>query len=291
MVMATELESTESQNIVGSFSLEKTIIQGNHGHVYSASVISTVYDLQPGEKVTLKILYPEMISDPNLELRIQREVELGMAVQSPHVARTYGIESSFDKDGRSCIAVIMEFIDGTSIAEQLESGRRFSSQECVDLGRQLCSALQDIHSLHAVHRDIKPENLLLTRMNRLVLLDLGLAKLLDQNMSITMEGTFVGSWAYSSPEQVTGIGRIGPPADLYATGVVLYEIATGTNPFRSDDLMEAALVHLELEPEDPGLLNHALSRAFRKLIMRLLSKRIEDRPQTAQEVLKLLESC
>ncbi|MBN1552492.1 serine/threonine protein kinase [bacterium] len=272
----------------GSFILEKLLHRDNTSDTYRAEVASPVYHLQKGEKISLKIIFPDRFDDPHLRLRVQREVELGMLVSSPNVARIYGIEEIESLFGRECIAIIMELIEGKVLRQYIEQQKLFTEIELQDIARQSCTALNEIHEKGAIHRNVTPDNLLLTKMNRLVLLNMGIAKIIDFKPKLTTTGMFMGTWAYASPEQMTG-ESIDQRSDLFSLGIVLYELATGENPFRATSLMEALTIHQVAEPEDPGEKNKDISKGMRHLIMMLLAKNRDLRPPSAVSVLKMLE--
>jgi eukaryotic-like serine/threonine-protein kinase len=273
----------------GSFHVEQCIRRDSFGDIYSAHVENSIYELMPGEKVALKVIFPKKYNDPHLELRIQREVEIGMVIRSPNVARIYGVEEFEDFQGDAAIGIIMELIEGTSLDVLLSDGKTFTEVELRDIARQALLALSEIHSMGVIHRDVKPQNLLMTPMNRLVLMNLGIAKLIDYGISLTTTGTFLGTWAYASPELMTGLSGIDQRSDLYSLGVVLYELATGFNPFKTKNIVQALQVHESVVPENPGVLNKNLSQNVRKIIMRLLSKDPAGRPREAGDVIRMLD--
>ncbi|MBN1355984.1 serine/threonine protein kinase [bacterium] len=282
----TDFEQFDS----GSFHVEKCLRRDAFGDIYRASVIQPVYDLMPGEHVALKVIFPRNYDDPHLEIRIQREVEIGMVIRSPNVARIYGIEPFDDFLGDPGIGIIMELIEGTCLDRYLAGNEKFAEPEIRDIARQALEALSEIHSMGVIHRDVKPQNLLLTQTRRLVLLNLGIAKLIDYGISLTTTGTFLGTWAYASPELLSGVSTLDQRSDLYSLGVVLYELATGVNPFKTDNLMEALQIHEKVEPVNPGTINRDLSLNLRKIIMRLLSKNPGGRPEKAADVIKMLDT-
>jgi serine/threonine protein kinase len=177
----------------------------------------------------------------------------------------------------------MELVQGGSVRELLDKQGPFSWQETVTIGRQLASALQHAHNHGVIHRDIKPSNLLLTTAGELKLSDFGIAHDLHA-ADLTESGLTVGSHLYMSPEQITGNRRISGQTDLYSTGCVLYEMLSGSPPFRGEHFAELFERHLHDPP--PSLRDAAINcpQELDSLIQNLLAKRPGDRPFNARSV-------
>jgi serine/threonine-protein kinase len=139
----------------------------------------------------------------------------------------------------------MEYVEGRTLREM--AGEHVGEERLRDLARQAAEGLAAIHAAGIVHRDLKPENILVDRDGALRIMDLGIAKPGDASVALTRPGQFLGSLPYAAPEQCAG-GEAGPAADLYALGVVLFELATGGNPFRADTPSECLRAQIALVP-------------------------------------------
>src|SRR5207244_7264286 len=147
----------------------------------------------------------------------------------------------------------MEYVEGEPLDLALQRRGRLTWEEVVDLGKQICAALQHAHDQGIVHRDLKPSNLMITPDGTLKLTDFGIAKDLDVTQ-LTAANCTVGTAAYMSPEQCRGERHLTHKSDLYSLGVLLYEVLTGQRPFRAETTMEMFLQHVNVVPERPSRL-------------------------------------
>jgi tRNA A-37 threonylcarbamoyl transferase component Bud32 len=178
--------------------------------------------------VALKILPPDRVRDPSFEERFTREARTLARLSHPHIV---GVHDFGEADG--LYYLVMEYVDGASLREVLHTGK-LTPREALELVPQICSALQFAHEAGVVHRDVKPENILLDHSGNVKIADFGLAKLLDpgraDGVSLTVSGAIVGTPAYMAPEQIERPLEVDHRADIYAVGVVLYEMLTGELP-------------------------------------------------------------
>jgi serine/threonine protein kinase len=269
--------------IAGRFRIECEIGTGGMGTVYRATHLGLE------RPVAIKIIKPEFASDPDVADRFMREARTMAKLRHPHAAMIF--DAGNLPDGRHFI--IMEFVEGHTLSEALQTEGRFTPERAVRIASDVCDVLAEAHSLGIVHRDLKPSNIMLNERG-ICVLDFGVAKVLATSADVTHthattgSGVIVGTPRYMSPEQCLG-QRIGARSDLYSLGVLLYEMLTGRPPF-TDPLASAVLVKqaTALPPPLPKL-RQDLPRALVIAVHTLLAKRPDDRPPNARAAQKLLE--
>jgi tRNA A-37 threonylcarbamoyl transferase component Bud32 len=204
------------------FEILELVGHGGMGAVYKAR--------QPAldRLVALKILAPDRVRDPAFAERFSREARTLARLSHPHIVGIYDVG-----EADSLYYFIMEYVDGANLREVMQAGQ-LSPGDALTLVPQLCDALQFAHEAGVVHRDIKPENILLDRSGQVKIADFGLAKLLEPDrvdgVSLTVSGAVMGTPAYMAPEQIEHPLEVDHRADIYAVGVVLYEMLTGELP-------------------------------------------------------------
>ncbi|HJU55138.1 MAG TPA: serine/threonine-protein kinase [Pyrinomonadaceae bacterium] len=271
------------QIIAGRFRIECEIGTGGMGTVYRATHLGLE------RPVAVKIIKPEYASDPDVADRFMREARTMAKLRHPHAAMIF--DAGNLPDGRHFI--IMEFVEGHTLSEALETEGRFSPERAVRIAADICDVLAEAHNLGIVHRDLKPSNIMLNERGVCVL-DFGVAKVLATSADATHthattgSGVIVGTPRYMSPEQCLG-QRIGARSDLYSLGVLLYEMLAGRPPF-TDPLASAVLVkQATAHPPPLPKLRHDVPRALSLAVHTLLAKRPDDRPANARAAQKMLE--
>ncbi len=274
-------------NPFGPFQLLHPLGSGAAGTVYLAEVLEDQVYAEAGEQVAVKILDPLRVEGHGLLDRFQREADLGRQVVHPAVVQTFDL--GVVQAGRSAFHfLVMEFVEGRTLRELMRELGALPELLLRDLALQLVGALEAIHAAGAAHRDLKPGNILITPEYQVKVMDLGVAYILESSSRLTREGYFVGTLLYAAPEQVRG-EKVGPAADLYSTGVVLYEAATAIQPFEAES--RRATVHRQLNhvPPKAGDLSPQLSSWFEEMIARLMEKQPEDRFPSSRSLREALE--
>jgi serine/threonine protein kinase len=230
-----------------------------------ASIFRAV-DLRTGGPVAIKVPHPEMESDPTFCSRFEREAAIGSDLDHP------GVMKVFNEEGRSYLYMVMEWVEGRELRRLMRDWGRLSSARAVGITIGICRALDYIHSRGVVHRDLKPENIMVDDDDRTKLIDFGIAgRAGARQLTFGNLSQIMGTPDYISPEQVNG--KPGDArSDVYAVGIMLYEMLTGKTPFRgsnpfavmNDRLLNNPIPPRELEPEISPALQEVIYRALRR---------------------------
>ena len=256
---------------IPGYELERLAGRGGMAEVYIARQVSL------GRKVALKILLQTLSPDSSFTERFEREAKTAAALQHPNIIKIFDTGMY---EGRYYIA--MEYLGSKTLGDLIRDG--MSPRLAVKYLTKLASALEYAHAKGVIHRDIKPTNVLLYPDNEPVLSDFGISRLVDGNSSLTATGMMIGSPRYMSPEQARG-ATVDSRSDLYALGVVFYEMLTGTFPYDAEDTL--ALMYMHVHDDIPRL-PPSLSR-YQIVIDRLMAKQPEQRLSSAGEIIPLLE--
>src|SRR5262245_57340411 len=198
------------------------------GAVYAAIVEGvSAAGLDHGSRVAVKVVHERFLDSKDARARFRREVALGSRVSHENVVRTF---EGDERDGH-CF-MVMEYVQGQTLRALSEELERVPEELCRHIGRQVSRGLSAIHAAGAVHRDVKPENVMITPQHVVKIMDLGVAREIDDEQRLSQTGMFIGSLQYAAPEQFKngGKGHDGR-LDLHALGLVLYELACGCNPY------------------------------------------------------------
>ncbi len=260
--------------IAGRYRLVRVLGRGGMGAVYEAAQLGL------NRTVAVKLMHPQVGEDPDARARFEREARVTAALQHPGAIKIF----DFGEDaGR--LFLVMERLDGTPLRTFVADDRPpMPLPRTLEIARQIAEVLVAAHDLNLVHRDLKPENIFLETTSeggdRVVVLDFGLA-FIDQREDVarmTQAGMLMGTPAYIAPEQISGT-HVGPPADIYAFGCMLYEMITSETPFDAAPMMLLPM-HLFEVPVPPSRrrADTYIPRALEELTLRMLAKRAEDRP-------------
>lgn len=253
------------------FELLDKLGEGGMGVVYRARYVKN-------DRIVAVKLLPTSITDETLLARFEREMQLLRTLRHPHIVHTFGGKCEGDQRFYA-----MELIDGGTIDELIHQRGRLSVDSTVAYAVQMCSALAYAHEKGIIHRDVKPGNFLLSKDGSLKLGDFGLATVAAAS-KLTATGKTMGTFRYMSPEQIRGKPEPCPQTDLYALGVVLFEMLTGKVPFDAEAPAEVLHQHLKAVPPRVSSLTPDIPKALDDLVDRLLRKRIDERPASAVEV-------
>jgi serine/threonine protein kinase len=263
---------------LGTYRVLKLVGEGGMGLVFEAE------DLLLQRRVAVKVMDPSLAREAKAQERFLREARAAAALKHEHVVTIFqvGLEKGVPY-------LVMEFLAGESLAARLKRKAPLPAGEIARIGREITAALAVAHEKGVIHRDIKPSNVWLQAPDGLVrILDFGLARPVASDSHLTRTNAVLGSPGYMAPEQAAG-EKVDARADLFSLGCVLYQMSTGRLPFTGTSMM-GFLQKLAAEcPSPPGELNPALPIGLSDLIMRLLEKDRNQRPTSAQEVLRELE--
>lgn len=262
-----------------TFRIERELGGGGMSQVFLAEEVAL------GRRVVLKVLPPDLahvVSDA----RFEREVRVAARLQHPHIVPLLAA-------GRAGAALYftMPHVEGESLRARLERERELPIAEAARLLREIADALSYAHGEGVVHRDIKPDNILLSHQHAMIT-DFGVARAVKEAMgaeTLTQTGMVIGSPAYMAPEQASGEGGVDERADLYALGVLAYEILAGQPPFRGANFQALIAAHLTQTPQALTTARPSVPPALAALVHRCLEKRPADRFQTAREFLAALD--
>ncbi len=246
--------------------------EGGMGVVYKAQ------DLKLDRPVALKFLPPHLLGNEDVRKRFEREAKAAAALQHPNICPVYEID---EVDGRMFIA--MAFLEGEELTKRIEAGP-LSMERLLDIAIQVARGLQEAHSKGVVHRDIKPANIMDTTNGQAVLMDFGLAQLASSSSKLTQDGTTIGTSAYMSPEQTTG-ETVDHRTDVWAFGVILYEMAAGQAPFQGHYQQAILYSILNEQPEPITAIRAGVPAELERIADKCLAKRADERYQTVSDLL------
>ncbi|MCC7540263.1 MAG: serine/threonine protein kinase [Deltaproteobacteria bacterium] len=272
--------------IADRYRIEERLARGGMGAVYRAEQMAM------RRPVALKLLRSELMGEATAQARFQREALAASRIESAHVVTLF----DFGKTDDGLFFMAMELLSGETLATRIDREKTLAEPQAVLIGIAIAKALAAAHDAGVIHRDLKPDNVMLCGREGMVkVLDFGIAKMMDamavdeDGEPLTAAGVVMGTAEYMSPEAIAK-RPLKPAADLYALGVILYEMLCGRPPFKHPNAMVVLGRHLRRMPPPPRSLRPGIDPALEALVLRLLAKAPEERPADGREVARDLEA-
>lgn len=270
------------------YEIGELIGQGGMAQVHLAR------DTRLDRQVAVKLLKPELSLDPEFRTRFRQEAQSAARMSHPTVVRVFdaGEEPAVDAQGDPAAVpyIVMEYVDGRMVKDIIAEGP-LPESEAVRITKGILTALEYSHRAGIVHRDIKPGNVMVTPGGQIKVMDFGIARAVTEtSANVAQTGTILGTAQYFSPEQARG-ESVDARTDLYATGVVLFELLTGSAPFTSDTAVGVAYQHVAEEPPAPSTITPGISPQMDSVAGKALEKRREARFQSASDFKEALDDA
>ena len=272
--------SDNQRMIAGRYTLGSLIGRGGMADVYEGT------DTVLGRKVAIKLLKADLAADPNFESRFRQEAQAAARMAHPTIVRVYdaGEESTVDINGTEHRTpfIVMEYVRGVVLRDLLHQ-RRLSVPESIGYAEGVLTALEFSHKAGIIHRDIKSANIMVTDTGLVKVMDFGIARAMSDGTATQAHTTgIVGTAQYFSPEQARG-ETVDARTDLYSTGVLLYEMLAGRQPFTGDTAVSVAYQHVSEAVTPPSVHNPQISPMLDEVVLRALAKDRSERFQSAEE--------
>ena len=263
---------------IGDFELLAKLGEGGMGAVYKAR------DTQMDRVVALKVMNQNVAGNKEFAERFKREAKATGALNHPNIVAAYG---AGEADGRPYLA--MELVDGESLRARTKKIGRLPEKEALTIVLKVAQGLGHAHEQGFVHRDIKPDNILLGKDGAVKIVDLGLAKAVDDDQRLTKTGIAIGTPHYISPEQARGEKEIDHRSDIYSLGATLYLLLSGRMPFEGKNNAEIMLKHLKEELENPQDLVPEISDGAVAIVCKMMAKKPSGRYDSCKLLIRDLE--
>ncbi|HEY3124835.1 MAG TPA: protein kinase [Thermoanaerobaculia bacterium] len=273
---ARAYEPQVGQLFAARYEIQSVLGQGGMGIVYKA------HDRDLDDVVAIKTLRGDALSaDPTLLDRFKQEIRLARRITHPNILRTHDLGET---NGLRYLS--MEFVKGITLKALVEQDQLIPTPVALRISKQICAGLAAAHEVGVIHRDIKPQNIIIEPTGGLKVMDFGIARL-TQEHGMTSTGTVVGTPDYMSPEQARGV-TLDFRSDIYSTGVVLYELFTGTLPFEGDTPLAVVLKHVQENPPSPQAKNPKIDPKIAAIILKCMQKDPAGRFQSVNQLYEAL---
>lgn len=250
-----------------------------------AGAMATVFkakQLSLDRIVAIKVLPRKFTSNPQFIERFYAEGRAAAQLNHPNIVQAYDVGKAGEYH-----YFVMEFVDGTTVYDEIAKHKRFAEKDAIDLTLQVAEALQHAHERGLIHRDVKPKNIMLTKEGVAKLADMGLARAIsDREAAEAEQGKAFGTPYYISPEQIRGELNIGPQADIYSLGATLYHMVTGSVPFDGKNPSSVMHKHLKAELVPPDHVNPKLSSGISEIIEMMMAKDPANRYQSCADLIE-----
>lgn len=264
--------STSTPLLANRYRMIRQLASGSFAETWLAT------DTALDRYVAIKVLHTSHDREPEQETgEFLREARIAASVSHPNVVAVFDAGTTGERP-----ILVMEWVDGVSLKQEIVTKRRMSPERSITVVAELLDGLDSIHNEGIIHRDIKPQNIMVNEYGTVKLTDFGIARLTGESESMH-DGTATGSAAYMSPEQAQGLS-VTPASDMYATGVILYEMMTGRLPFRHEDPQEVLRMHISQPVIRPRRLNPSIPPPIEAIIMQALEKDPDRRFGSALEM-------
>jgi serine/threonine protein kinase/tetratricopeptide (TPR) repeat protein len=260
----------------GRYKIQRMLGEGGMGAVYKAT------DLEVDRVVALKVIRPEYANRPEILARFKQELVLARQITHRNVIRIFDMGQA---DGIRFIT--MEYVEGQDLYSLLKRGEALTLERKVKIAREICKALEAAHEQGVVHRDLKPQNIMVEKSGRVLVMDFGIARSMEDT-GLTSTGALIGTPAFMSPEQAKG-DKLDTRSDLFSFGVIFYELLTGKAPYQSDTAVGLLIKRIQERPKPPIDLDKELPQALSDIVLKCLVVDRDQRYQTAAEVIRDLE--
>ena len=268
--------SVQAGEQLDDFQLESVVAHSGMATIFRAR------DMRTGQQVAIKVPHLEVESDPVFFERFRREEEIGQTLDHPGIVKVLRAD-------KSSVYIVMEWAEGKLLRELLREQTKFSVERALGIAQQICDALDYIHSHGIVHRDLKPENIMLDAEDNIKLLDFGIAaKAGARRLTFGKLSPTMGTPDYISPEQVQS-KRGDCRSDVYAVGVILYEMLTGQVPFPGDNALIVMNARLHNDAPSPREIDPEISQSVENILLRALARDPKERYASAHNLARDLQ--